>query len=81
MRTKRRRGVSGGEDPQLVFGWSIQHGCVFYPVCFHHSLKYSGFNIYVAKIQTTSSCFLLPPQWQWKKTNELAQAPKRCDST
>lgn len=49
MRAKRRRGESGGEEPQLVHGWSIELGCVFYPVCFLHSLKYTGFNFYVAK--------------------------------
>lgn len=66
MRAKRRRGVSAGEEPQLVYGWSIEHGCVFYPVCFLHSLKYSGFNFYVAKTKAASSRFVLPPQWRSK---------------
>lgn len=79
MRAKRRRGESGGEEPQLVHGWSIELGCVFYPVCFLHSLKYSGFNFYVAKTKAASFRFVLPPQWRSKETDELAQAPKRRD--
>lgn len=72
MRAKRRKGVSGGEEPQLVYLMLDQAWWRFLSnLCFHHSLKHTGFNFYVTKTKAASSRFLLLPQGDYTRSGSF----------